>query len=101
MEKGDQLTLEVPVEKASTYELRLHITKAADYGAFSFQIDDGPASETIDLFDPDLQAPFFYPLKAMTLSEGKHALKITYYGKNKKSTNSLIGIDCLTLHKTN
>ena len=41
-----------------------------------------------------------FPLKAMTLSEGKHALKITCHGKNQKSTNSLIGIDYLILRKT-
>ena len=101
LEKGDQLILEVPVEKAGTYELQLHLTKAADYGTFSFQIDDGPASEAIDIFDPELLAPFSCPLKVMTLSEGKHALKITYHDRNKKSTNSLIEIDYLTLHQTN
>ena len=48
--QGDQLVLEVPVDKAGSYELQLHLSKAGDYGRFSFQLDEGPENEAIDLF---------------------------------------------------
>ena len=91
--KGDQLVLEVPVDKAGSYELELHLSKAEDYGIFSFQLDDGPVSEAIDLFQPRLQPPVVFKLKPAMLTQGQHLLKILYQGKHPDSRNSLIGID--------
>lgn len=89
--------LDVPVDKAGTYQLELHLSKAEDYGIFSFQLDDGPESETIDFFTPKLQPPMLLKLKPVTLAQGNHRLKILYHGKNPASSNSLIGMDCLEL----
>jgi hypothetical protein len=99
LSKGDQLVLEVPVDKAGSYELELHLSKAEDYGIFSFQLADGPASQETDLFDPRLQPPMLLKLKPAKLTRGNHLLKILYHGKNPSSSNSLIGIDCLILKK--
>ena len=71
LDQGDQLVLEVPVDKAGSYELQLHLSKAEDYGIFSFQLDDGPESEAIDLFEPKLQPPMLFKLKPATLTQGK------------------------------
>jgi len=89
--------LKVPVDKVGTYALELRLSKAQDYGMFSFQLDDGPASAAIDLFDPKLQPPMLFKLKPAKLTQGKHLLKIRYHGKNPNSSNSLIGIDYLML----
>jgi hypothetical protein len=97
LSEGDQLVLEVPVDKAGTYALELRLSKAQDYGMFSFQLDDGPASAAIDFFDPKLQPPMLFKLKPAKLTQGKHLLKISYHGKNPNSSNSLIGIDYLML----
>ena len=94
---GDQLVLEVPVDKAGSYELQLHLSRAEDYGIFSFQLDDGPESKAIDLFEPKLQPPMLFKLKPAMLTQGSHRLKILYHGKHPDSRNSLIGIDCLEL----
>ena len=67
-------------------------------GDFDFLQCPFPAA--LPKFLHKLLAPFSCPLKAITLSEGKHALKITYQGKNKKLANSLIGIDYLTFRQT-
>ena len=91
--EGDQLVLEVPVNKAGSYELELHLSKAEDYGIFSFQLDDGPLSEAIDLFRPKLQPPVGFKLKPAMLTPGKHLLRILYQGKHPDSRNSLIGVD--------
>jgi alpha-D-xyloside xylohydrolase len=97
LSKGDQLVLEVPVDKAGSHELQLHLSKAEDYGIFSFQLDDGPASEAIDLFAPKLQPPMLFRLKSAMLTRGNHRLKILYLGQNPRSRNSLIGMDYLVL----
>jgi hypothetical protein len=97
LSEGDQLVLEVPVDKAGTYALELRLSKAQDYGMFSFQLDDGPASAAIDFFDPKLQPPMLFKLKPAKLTQGKHLLKISYHGKNPNSSNFLIGIDYLML----
>ena len=97
LQKNDQLVLEFPVKKAGSYELQLYLSSAHDYGTFSFQLDDEPASEAIDIYDPRLQKPAPFKLKAAKLTQGAHRLKIKYHRKNPKSTNSLIGIDYLML----
>jgi len=97
LSRGDILVLEVPVAKAGLYEVQLHLSKAHDYGIFSFQLDSGPASDAVDIYDPKLQAPTAFKLKPMKLSKGKHQLKIKCHGKNPRSANTLIGIDYIVL----
>jgi hypothetical protein len=76
------------------------MSKAHDYGIFSFQLDDGPASDPADIYDPKLQAPTAFKPEPIRLSKGKHHLKIECHGKNARSTNTLIGIDYIVLEKT-
>ena len=95
--KGRPPVLEVPVEKAGVYALVLHVSKAEDYGIFSFRLDDGPDTVAIDFFHPRLLPPTPVELKPATLTRGNHRLKILYHGKNPNSRNSLIGIDYLLL----
>ena len=100
LEQGDSMVLEVPLEKAGVYALALHLSKAEDYGIFSVRLDDGPETEAMDFFHSKLQPPTIITLKPMTLAKGKHSLRITCHGKNPKSSNSLIGIDCLEFKET-
>jgi alpha-D-xyloside xylohydrolase len=95
--KGDVLILEVLVAKTGQYEVQLHLSKAHDYGIFSFQLDDGPASDPLDIYDPKLRAPTVFKLKPMRLSKGKHQLKIECHGKNPRSINTLMGMDYIVL----
>jgi len=97
--KGDLLVLEVPIPETGQYEVQLFTSRAHDYGIFSFRMDDGPASDPVDIYDPKLQAPTACKLKPVKLSRGKHQLKIECHGKNPKSVNTLIGIDYIVLAK--
>jgi len=97
LSKGDTMVLEVPVEKTAEYEVQLYLSKAHDYGIFTFQLDGGPVSKAMDVYDLKLQAPAVFKLEPMKLSKGKHQLKIECQGKNPKSTNTLIGIDYIVL----
>ncbi|MCF7848750.1 MAG: hypothetical protein K9M45_07875 [Kiritimatiellales bacterium] len=100
LEQGDSMVLEIPLEKAGVYALAMHLSKAEDYGIFSVRLDDGPETEAMDFFHSKLQPPTIITLKPMTLAKGKHSLRITCHGKNPKSSNSLIGIDCLEFKET-
>ena len=97
LEAGDRLVLEVPVQQAGMRALILHVSKAEDYGIFSFRVDDGPETAAVDLFHPRLLPPVCLEVKPPPLAAGNHRLTITYHGKNAQSRNSLIGLDCLQL----
>ena len=99
LSKGDVLVLEVPVARTGQYEVQLHLSKAHDYGIFCFQLDDGPASDPVDIYDAELQAPTAFKLKPMRLSKGKHQLRIVCHGKNPRSANTLIGMDYIVLEQ--
>jgi hypothetical protein len=100
LEQGDSMVLEIPLEKAGVYALAMHLSKAEDYGIFSVRLDDGPETEAVDFFHSKLQPPTILTLKPMTLAKGTHSLRITCHGKNPKSSNSLIGVDCLEFKET-
>jgi len=99
LNKGDVLTLEVECLRAGECEPQLFVSKAFDYGIFSFQVDDGPVTEAVDFYDPKLQRPQALTLKPMSVSAGKHQLKITCQGKNPASSNTLVGIDYILWKK--
>lgn len=95
LSQGDTLILEIQRGDADGEELQLHLSRAHDYGIFSFQLDDGPMSDAYDLYDPKVLAPMVVTLRLPTLSKGKHQLKIVCQGKHNASTNTLLGIDCV------
>ena len=80
LKEGDQLVLSTG-GSAGSYELELHLSKAEDYGIFKFQLDDGPVTEAMDLFERKLQPPLTIKLPPATLSEGNHRLTISYQRK--------------------
>ncbi|MHC4250555.1 MAG: HzsA-related protein [Planctomycetota bacterium] len=94
---GEELLLEFNVLRSGTYEVKVNLTKAGDYGVFSFRIDDGPASQDIDTYDPRVCGPFPYKLKTMALKAGAHRLKVLVKGKNQRSRAMLFGIDSIDL----
>ncbi|MDR0901994.1 MAG: hypothetical protein LBM92_04405, partial [Opitutaceae bacterium] len=67
---GDELVVEVVVKNAGTFEPRLHLSRAQDYGVFTFQLDNGPVLGAADLYDPKLQAPTALRLPAARLEPG-------------------------------
>ncbi len=91
-----ELTLRVPVEKAGTYRVDLYATFAPDFGRFWIDFD----TESIGLFDA--YAPGVFPtgriaLGTHTLAAKNHLLHIQNNGKNPLSTNTLFGIDYISL----
>lgn len=95
---GDQIALEFAVQEKGTYELRVAMTRAKDYGIFQLSLDGKKIGVPIDLYGPNV-----VPTGALTFSEhqlepGKHTLSFELVGKNEKSIpNHMLGLDYILL----
>ena len=97
LNKGDSLVLEVPLDRTAEYELQLHLSKAHDYGIFSFQLDDGPDERDNGPLQSETSRSLRLHAKTFHVGGGKHQLKIICQGQNPASTNTLIGLDYVVL----
>lgn len=75
--------------------LRFGFTKAPDYGTFELFLDDVKIGKTIDLYDPRVVRADDYDVSGLTITSGRHTLRIRCAGKNERSTSYLFGLDCL------
>lgn len=92
---GDQFALDLPVEKAGTYELRLVITRAQDYGTFSVKIGDTACS--IDGSGPGVSRSNPIPCGKVRLHAGLNRIVISATGHDSASSGLLIGLNTIQL----
>jgi hypothetical protein len=93
---GASVTLTVPVEKTSRYLVSIAITRAPDYG----QVDvyfDGQKLASYDGFADWIETGLV-DLGILELTSGDHELKLLVTGKNERSANYMVGLDCVDLH---
>jgi len=88
---GEELELRLPVEKAGNYKFVIRPTQAPTYGIFQFSIDDLPMGGPIDLYAPALTPCARIEVDSVTLSAGKHVLKIRDVGTNPAIKPGQIG----------
>jgi hypothetical protein len=79
---NEELELKLPVEKSGTYKFVIRPTKAPTYCIFQFFIDDKPIGNPVDLYAPALAPADPTELATVTLSAGKHVLKIRNVGSD-------------------
>jgi len=79
--------------------LRLGLTKAPDYGIFEFYLDDTKIGAPVDLYDPKVLRADDIDIENVTITTGKHQMKIKCIGKSEKSKSYLFGIDYLQVVK--
>ncbi len=91
------VTLAFPVKQAGRYEAALYATRAPDFARVRVRIDGQPVGDEIDLYAPRVLPTGRILLGAIELSAGEHALHVTVTGKNRASSNSYFGLDCLEL----
>jgi len=95
---GDKLELELPVEKAGRYELKVGLTKAGDYGIVRFLLDGEKIGEPIDLYDPRVVPTGEISLGTVELSGGTHTLAVEIIGANEKAIKAyMFGLDYVKL----
>ena len=93
---GQQFALDVPVEKAGTYELRLVITRAQDYGKFKVAVD-GSSPVSIDGSGPGYSRSGPLPCGKFQLGVGNHRVVLTVEGHDSASNGLYVGLDSLVL----
>jgi hypothetical protein len=92
---GESVQHELPEQPAGHYELKIHPTKAPDFGTFQININGTDVGSPVDLYAAKVMAGDIVDLGPVTLSGGKPVLKITVTGKNPVSTGTSFGLDYL------
>lgn len=99
-EAGQGFTLDVPVEKEATYELRLIVTRAPDYGIFKVEVagtEPLTVPITIDGAGPGVSRSNPIPCGRYRLKAGTNQIVFTVIGKGPASSGESLGIDSIEL----
>ena len=95
---GNELTFAVPVKESGKYELRLKLTKAADYGIVQFLFDEKKIGDPVDLYNSEMIPIDEISLGSFDLAAGKRPLTVQITGANELAAkNYIFGIDYLRL----
>jgi hypothetical protein len=95
---GNQIALEFAVQEKGTFELKVAMTRAKDYGIFQLSLDGKKIGEPIDLYDPNVVPTGALTFGKFQLEPGKHTLGFELTGKNEKSIpNHMLGLDYILL----
>jgi len=97
---GEQFCLNVPVDKAGNYQLRLFITRAEDYGQFNVaQVTTGGLTVPIrvDGAGPGVSRSAEVFCGDCDLTEGTTRFLFTVVGKSSASHGMYVGIDAIEL----
>jgi len=92
-----RVVLEFEVGERRNYELDIYFTKAPDYGIVEVLVDGKVVGKPFDGYSPTVEPSGKVNFGIIELSEGKHTIEFRTIGKNEKSTNYFMGIDCITL----
>jgi len=95
---GDQVTVAFSVPNTGTYDLSVVQTKARDYGINTLAVDGAPVGSPFDAYNtPNVTVTPPIDEGQVTLTAGRHTLKLTVTGKNPASVGYSAGLDYLSL----
>jgi len=95
---GDRATFALPVEKAGTREVVVHLLKSIDYAQVQFYINGRPAGPVIDGYAPQPQPSGEISLGRHELRAGENELTIEIVGANRLARPGyLVGLDYVLL----
>ncbi|MHB1001930.1 MAG: glycoside hydrolase family 172 protein [Armatimonadota bacterium] len=96
---GTSFTLELPIEEDGRYSLSIYYTKASDYGTFQVKLDGVPMGEPFDGFKPGVIRSERTELGTVDLTKGAHELTFEVTGKNRHSTDYMVGVDSILVDR--
>ena len=86
------------VKKTGTYEVKVALTKAVDYGIVQLYVDGNKLGEAIDLYNPSVVPTGELPLGTAKLAAGDHKLGVEIVGANEKAIKAyMFGLDYVKL----
>jgi putative membrane-bound dehydrogenase-like protein len=96
---GDKLSLEVPVEKAGTYDIEIVLTRARDYGVARISIDDKVLDPAFDMFNnPEVITTGVLSFGMNELPAGNHRITFEIVGANPEAVKSyMLAVDYVRL----
>ena len=95
---GDYVDFVLPAESAGDYALLISFTKAPDYGSVKVSVNGKEFDEVYDLYDASVIADTLSYIGTVSVNEGfDNTLRISFVGKNSKSTNYFAGFDFVIL----
>jgi hypothetical protein len=99
---GDKLSLEVPVEKAGTYDIEIVLTRARDYAVAKISFDDKVLDPGLDMFNnPDVITTGVLSFGKNELSAGNHRITFEIVGANPEAVKAyMLGVDYVRLVPT-
>jgi putative membrane-bound dehydrogenase-like protein len=99
---GDKLSLEVPVEKAGTYDIEIVLTRARDYGVAKISIDDKVLDPGFDMFNnPDVITTGVLSFGMNELAAGNHRITFEIVGANPEGVKAyMLAVDYIRLVPT-
>ena len=97
---GDWIRLEIPVESNGTYNVKIHATKAADYGKVQFLLA-GKKAGVFDSYFAAVVNSGEINLGTTKVVDGKIVLEVKIIGKNASSLGYMFGLDCAVVEKIN
>jgi len=99
LDKGESLTLEIPVDTTGKFEVKAKFTMAPDYAQIRLAMDTRPLlnGKLMDFYYSDVRPARLLSLGTLSLDKGKHRLTITVQDKNPKSRGYRVGIDEILL----
>jgi hypothetical protein len=96
---GDKLQLGLPVPKPGRYEIRMHLTRASDYGIVQFWLDGEKLGEPVDLYRAEVDTRLV-TLGTRQLSGGHHILAAEVVGSNRAAKpRHMLGLDYVELRR--
>lgn len=95
-EVGDELTVAVPVARKATYEVRVGMTQAPDYGIGEITFARATPLAPIDCHAAELRPVEVY-FGTHELEPGEHPLTLKLTGANENATGRMLGIDYVKL----
>ena len=96
---GDTLTLTLPA-RPGAFNVTGYFTRAADYGQVTLTLNGQPLGGVFDGYHAGVAASGPVRLGRVTLPGSPARLVVTLRGKNAAATNTLFGLDALTLTPT-
>lgn len=91
------ITLALPVKVAGRYRLDIYLTTTPDFAIVQVLLDGKPAGEPIDLFAPAIMPSGPITIGEFDLAKKTHSLSFKVVGKNERSTDFSMGLDCFSL----
>jgi dipeptidyl aminopeptidase/acylaminoacyl peptidase len=95
--QGGYVELDVTCPAAGRYQFAVGLTRAGDYGVLQVSLDGKDVGGPFDGFNGAVVPSGKLELATVELTRGAHRVRFTAVGKNARSTNYYMGIDCLEL----